>query len=96
MQLRQRSGCHYAESLMPKYHPALGSQAFVVWQASPGAFSRALEPLNRRHAVRLVWTNNGTQNEMVLMVNDCEYASFMATLRRFAGQRWQEVGYELK
>jgi len=82
--------------LMPKDKSALGLQAFVAWPASPGVISRAVEHLNRRHPVRLVWTEGAAESEVVLMINDCEYASFLANLRRFAGQRWQEVGYQLK
>jgi len=96
MQRMPRSGCGYAKTLMPKDKSALGLQAFVAWPASPGVISRAVEHLNRRHPVRLVWTEGAAESEVVLMINDCEYASFLANLRRFAGQRWQEVGYQLK
>jgi len=46
--------------------------------------------------VRLVWTDAGTEKEVVLIINNCEYAAVIANLRRFAGQRWPEIGHELK
>jgi hypothetical protein len=96
MQRMPRSGCHYAETMMPKNNASSSPQAFAAWKASPGGFSRALERLNRRHSVRLMWTDGATDSEVVLMVNDCEYASFLANLRLFAGPRWQEIGHELQ
>ena len=82
-----RSGCGHAKSLMPKDDSVPRPEAFVAWVSSPGRISRAVEHLSIRHAVRLVWSDGGTEKELVLTVNLCEYASFIANLRRFAGQR---------
>ncbi|HWC16044.1 MAG TPA: hypothetical protein VG498_03490 [Terriglobales bacterium] len=93
VQRMTRSGCHYAESLMPKDQAAAAPQLFVAWLFTPGRISRAVEHLSGRHLVQLVWTDNGAQNEIIFTVNHCEYASFLANLRWFAGQRWQEIGH---
>jgi hypothetical protein len=94
MQEMPRSGCAYARTRMPKDDSLPPPQMFITWLASPGPFSRAVEHLNARYPVRFVWADGGIEKELLLTVNDCEYASFIATLRRFAGQRWQEVGRE--
>ncbi len=91
MQLMSRSGCSYAKALMPKEGEATESQRFVASPTKPGMFSRAMEHINHRNAVRLLWMDSGARNDVTLMINDCEYASFMATLRRFAGGRWQDI-----
>jgi hypothetical protein len=94
MQDMSRSGCAYARTRMPKDDSLPAPQMFITWLASPGPLSRAVEHLNARYPVRFVWSDSGIEKELLLTVNDCEYASFIATLRRFAGQRWQEVGRE--
>lgn len=90
---RQRSGCAYARSMMPKTAQPR-QHALLVAPASPGAVSRFAEKLNRRHSVRLVWNDGGTEQFVVLAVNDCEYASLLANLRKLLGARWQDVGGE--
>jgi hypothetical protein len=94
MQRMQRSGCAYAESRMPVADPSPPPGALVVRRSSRGAFSRATEHLNSRYQVRIVWSDEGVDKELVITANHCEYASFVANLRRFAGERWQEIGHE--
>ena len=96
MQSMPRSGCHYAESLMPKDKTASAPEVFVISQASPGAFSRGLGRLDRRHPIQLTWAMDNSHGEAVLQLKDCEYASFLAGLRRFAGGRWTEIEQESK
>ena len=95
MQLMSRSGCGYAKALMPKEGQSTESQQFIGSPTTRGAFARAMERLNHRNSVRLLWMDSGARNDVTLMVNDCEYASFIASLRRFAGARWQEVARPL-
>jgi hypothetical protein len=94
VQRTPRSGCYQAHYLMPKDDSARGPDVFVVWASSPGRMTRAAERLNARYPVRLVWSDNGVEKELVMTVNHCEYASFLANLRWFAGERWQEIGRE--
>ena len=96
VQRMTRSGCHYAESFMPKDQATAAPQLFVAWLLTRGSISRAVEHLTGRHPVQLFWTAGDSQNEIVFTVNDCEYASFLANLRWFAGNRWQEIGHQLK
>lgn len=96
VQRMTRSSCHYAESLMPKDQTAAAPQLFVAWLLTRGRISRAVEHLSGRHPVQLVWTDDGSQNEVLFTVNHCEYASFLANLRWFAGQRWQEISHQFK
>lgn len=91
-----RSGCAYARSMMPKRGTRPQAQDLVVAQASPGAISRLAEKLNRRGLVQLVWKDGGSEQELLLAVNDCEYAAFLANLRQFLGLRWQTVAAELQ
>lgn len=95
MQLMSRSGCSYAKALMPRQEETMESQRLIALPTMPGALSRAMEHVNHRNSLRLLWIDGGTRNGVTLMINDCEYASFMATLRRFAGGRWQEVARPL-
>ena len=85
----QRSGCAYARSMMPKPTAQRWPQTLFIALASPGPISRFTERLNRRHYVRLVWDDRGTEQSAVLGVNDCEYASFLANLRELLGARWR-------
>jgi hypothetical protein len=94
VQRMPRSGCYQASSLMPKDDSAPGPEVFLVWVESRAPIARAAEHLNARYPVRFVWSDNGTEKELVLTVNYCEYASFVANLRWFAGQRWQKPGRE--
>ena len=94
VQRMPRSGCYQAHYLMPIEESAPGPNMFVVWAASPGPMTRAAEHLNARYPVRFVWSDNGVEEELVITVDYCEYASFLANLRWFAGQRWQEIGRE--
>lgn len=94
-QRMSRSGCAYARTLMPKEDSASPPPALIVWIASPGTISRAAERFNPRRPLQLVWSDNGAEKELVLTVNHCEYASFVANLRQFAGQRWHDIGREL-
>jgi len=87
-----RSGCSYARDRMPNGDFAPAAEAFIFWKASPGPVLRAAERLNQRHPVRLVWSDNGTDKELILTVNHCEYASFAANLHWFVGQRWHDIG----
>jgi len=96
LQSTPRSGCGYAKSLMPMANSAPRPGAFIAWATSPGPILRAVEHFNRHRAVRLLWSEGSTDKELVLAVNQCEYASFIANLRRFAGQRWKEIGHQLK
>jgi len=94
IQRMPRSGCFQAKKLMPTDESAPGPQLFAAWVASPGTISRAAEHLNARYPVRLLWSDNGIDKELAITVNYCEYASFVANLRLFAAQRWQEIGRE--
>jgi hypothetical protein len=96
LQRMSRSGCGYAKSLMPQSDSSPHVGVFMAWARQPGRISRAVEHLNQRRPVRLVWKEGAAEKELVLKVSRCEYASFLANFRRFAGQRWQEVGHELK
>ena len=91
-----RSGCAYARSMRPKSGAQTERRALIVLLASPGAVSRLAEKLNRRHAIRLVWNDDGSERALLLSVNDCEYAVFLANLRQFLGLRWQKVAVELQ
>jgi hypothetical protein len=92
-QRMQRSGCAYAMNRMPNGDtPA--SVTFIIWEAPPSPILRAAERLNQRHPLRIVWNDSGIDRELTLTVNDCEYASFMANLRWFLGQRWQETAHQ--
>jgi hypothetical protein len=86
-----RSGCHGAKSLMPKSGSAPGPELFVIWVSTPGKMARAAEHLGARYPVRFAWSENGIDQELVLTVDYCEYAAFMANLRWFVGQRWKEI-----
>lgn len=91
-----RSGCAYARSMLPKSGAQPEQRALIVLLASPGALSRLAEKLNRRHAIRIVWNDDGSERALLLTVNDCEYAAFLANLRQFLGLRWQKVAAELQ
>lgn len=86
-----RSGCAYAASRMPGAASAPASATLSMWPSSPGFVLRAAEHLNQRHAVRFAWNDNGRDKKLVLTVNQCEYASFLANLRWFVGDRWPEI-----
>lgn len=90
----QRSGCAYARSMMPNAVAQPRRHALLVTPVSPGAVSRFAEKLNRRHSVYLVWNDGGTEQFVVLAVNDCEYASFLGNLRELLGARWKTVARE--
>jgi hypothetical protein len=88
----QRSGCAYARSMLPQSVAGPRQEnALLIARASPGVVSRAAEKLNRRHSVRLVWNDRGTEQFAVLAINDCEYAAFLSNLRELLGARWQSV-----
>ena len=91
-----RSGCAYARSMVPKSGAQPERRDLIVLLASPGAASRLAEKLNQRHAMRLVWNDDGSERALLLTVNDCEYAAFLANLRQFLGLRWQKVAAELQ
>lgn len=84
-----RSGCSYARSMVPK--PQSQQQALIIALESPGAFSKLTEKITRRNSMRLVWNEDATERFVVLRVDRCEYAAFLANLRRFLGTRWQSV-----
>ena len=91
MQRMSRSGCSYAKALMPRQGEATESLRFIASPTRPAAFARTMEHVNHRNSVRLLWIDGGARNDVTLMINDCEYASFVATLRRFTGGRWQDI-----
>ncbi len=91
-----RSGCAYARSMLPKSGAQPDRRALIVFLASPGVVSRLAEKLNRRHAIRLVWNDDGSERALLLAVSDCEYAAFLANLRQFLGLRWQTVAADLE
>ena len=93
MQHMSRSGCGYAKSLMPQDTSA-SAEAFVAWKESPGAITRVGGRMHTQYPVKLIWNNQGVEKEALLNVQNCEYASFVANLRRFAGQRWKDLGRE--
>ena len=86
-----RSGCAYARDRMPERGSVAASATLTLWTASPGPVLRTAERLNQRHPVRIVWSENGTDKELILTVNHCEYASFAANLHWFVGQRWHDI-----
>lgn len=89
-----RSGCHPANSLMPRDISSPGPGMFVIWPVSLGKMARTTAHLNQRYPIRFVWSDNGVDKEFIFTVDYCGYASFVANLRWFAGPRWQEVGRE--
>ena len=89
-----RSGCHAAKSLMPKDESVPAPELFVIWRGSPGKMARAAQHLNTRYPVRFMWNDSGVDKELVVTVDYCEYAAFLANLRWFAGKRWKEVVQE--
>ena len=90
-----RSGCAYAMNRMPNGDTAPASETFIIWEASPSAILRGAERLNQRHPLRVVWDDSGTDRNLTLTVNECEYASFVANLHWFLGRRWQETAHEV-
>jgi hypothetical protein len=90
-----RSGCAYARSMMPKTPAQTELGALVVSKKSPGPLSQLVEKLNQRHSVRLDWKGD-VASSLEVRVNECEYASFLATLRQLLGPRWREVVAESK
>jgi hypothetical protein len=64
----------------------------VVALISPGHLPRWAERLRPKHPVRFVWGGNNKRKSMVVKVNNCEYNSFMANIRWFAGDQWQKIG----
>jgi hypothetical protein len=89
-----RSGCYPASSLMPHDTSIPGPNMFVIWPVSPGRMARTAARLDQRYPIRFVWSDSGRDKELILTVDYCEYASFVANLRWFAGPRWQDVGRE--
>lgn len=94
MQHMSRSGCGYAKDLMPKNSYANPPEKFVAWVTSPGAMRRTAEHLNARYPVEFIWIDRGNDRQIIFSVNSCEYASFLANLRWFAGQRWKDIEHE--
>lgn len=90
-----RSGCGYALNRMPGDDFAQKPERLIVWIASPGAVLRGVERLNHRYPVRIGWEDSGVEKELILTVNQCEYASFLASLRQFVGARWNQIGHDL-
>jgi hypothetical protein len=91
---RPRSGCAYANRPMPKNDSAARPAFFLAWIESPSPISRAADHLNRRYPVKLIWADGSSEREIVLSVDHCEYASFLANVRSFLGTRWPSVGRE--
>jgi hypothetical protein len=87
---RSRSGCAYALGRLPNGAPP-ASEGFIIWAASPTIVPRAAERLNERHPIEIAWSEDGTEREVIITVNHCEYAAFVANLQWFTGQRWPEV-----
>jgi hypothetical protein len=94
VQRMPRSGCYQAHYLMPRNESAPGPKTFAAWLESRERVVGAAERLNARYPVKFVWSENGSDKALVLTVNYCEYASFVANLRWFAGPRWHEIGRE--
>lgn len=90
-----RSGCGYALNRMPDSDFAQKPERLIVWIVSPGAVLRAAERLNHRYAVRIAWQESGLEKELTFTVSQCEYASFLASLRQFVGPRWQHIAHDL-
>lgn len=86
-----RSGCAYALGRLPNGDSAPASQGFIIWAASPKLVPRAAERLNERHPIGIAWSEDGTEREVTITVNHCEYAAFLANLQWFVGQRWATV-----
>lgn len=95
LQSMPRSGCAYARNQMPNT-TSWRNSVFVAQVASPGPISRAFDHLKPMSPVRFVWTDQCRLVDVVITVNDCEYASLVANLRRFAGQHSHEVLRESK
>lgn len=95
LQSRPRSGCGYALNQMPINSADPKPDLLVVVPLSQGPISRATERLNSRNPVQLAWNDAGIEKSVVLTVNQCEYASFIANLRRFVGNHWDDVRREL-
>jgi hypothetical protein len=97
---RARSGCAYANSSMSGNDSALRNDAaagpafLLAWIESPSPISRAADHLNKRYPVKLTWSDASSEREIVLSVDYCEYASFLANVRLFVGPRWDRVGRE--
>jgi hypothetical protein len=85
-----RSGCAYARNLMPNMRSRPNS-ILLAQILKPGPISRALDHLSPMSPVRFVWTDQSKPVDLLISVNDCEYAPFLANLRWFAGQHSQEV-----
>jgi len=86
-----RSGCAYALGRLPNGDSAPPSEGFIIWAASPRLVPRAAERLNERHPIGIAWSEDGSEREVTITVNHCEYAAFLANLQWFVGQRWPEV-----
>lgn len=95
MQNMPRSGCGHAKYLMPKDSHAHPPEKFVVWVRSPGEMRRTAEHLDARYRVEFIWDDRGNNRQLMFSVDSCEYASFLANLRWFAGQRWKDIEREL-
>lgn len=94
MEHMSRSGCSYAQNLMPKSNLARPPETFMAWVIAPNTLRRAAEHLNERYPVRFVWNDNGTEKELAFSVRSCEYESFLANLRWVVGQRWKDIEHE--
>jgi len=89
-----RSGCGYANIMMPDLVKGRPDD-LITTKARPGRASRFADALITRHPVDIVWTEGGTQEQMAMRINDCEYESFIANLRWFLGARWSEVARDI-
>lgn len=94
MQRMPRSGCGYAKWRMPKRDSATLWEAFIGWDTPPSRMSRVLEHLVAHYPVQIVWTDSGVRKEVTVTIDNCEYASFLANLRWFAGARWEHVSQQ--
>ena len=93
MRQMPRSGCGYAKFSIPLDN-ATQPDAFVVWSESPSVVWRTVEHLNQRYPIRFVWKDDDTKQEFLFTVNHCEYAVFLANLRKYMGEKWKDVRQE--
>jgi hypothetical protein len=55
----------------------------------------ATYPITSRYAyVSILWSDNGTEQEILLKLNRAEYAPFLASLRQATGKEWRNLDTE--
>ena len=91
LQSMSRSGCAYARSQMPKTSARPDSELLLAHLATPGLISRTFDHPDSVSSVRFVWNDQSRLVDLFVTVNDCEYASFLANVRWFAGSHSPNV-----